>query len=427
MMTSSLLLAACLAFGQVDGAAADELRSQVGGLVRRLDSDKLATRNAAEQQLVELGPGVLDWLDEFEKRGSAEVKQRLVRVRSRLEQQLAEKAGQASLITLRGKMKLSAALENIQQQTGNRVVDYRPRFNQQPVDPEIHADFQRVPFWKALDDILDQSGLTVYNYSGQPRTLAIVARDEGALPRVGRGSYSGLFRIQAAQIEAVRDLRNPANHSLRLTLEILWEPRVIPIMIRQPLSEVQVDADEGLTLTLASRTGRLDANVQSTVSGVELIMPLGLPGRNVRKIASLKGKFTALVPGRVATYEFDNLSSAKNVMQKKAGVTVILQEVRKNADIYEFQVRIRFDDAADSLQSHLDWVSNNEVYLVGPDGRQVTDLNFERFADNMKDEVGYRYLCPLDGDLADYKFVYKSPGAILVLPVEYELTDIELP
>ena len=43
------------------------------------------------------------------------------------------------------------------------------------------------------------------------------------------------------------------------------------------------------------------------------------------------------------------------------------------------------------------------------------------------DEVGYAYLFPTEGDLKGYQLVYKSPAAIINLPVEYELTDIPLP
>ena len=41
---------------------------------------------------------------------------------------------------------------------------------------------------------------------------------------------------------------------------------------------------------------------------------------------------------------------------------------------------------------------------------------------------GYAYLFHTGGsDLKGYQLVYKSPAAIINLPVEYELTDIPLP
>ena len=60
-------------------------------------------------------------------------------------------------------------------------------------DPEISVGFHNVPFWTALDAVLDQAQLSIYPY-GQPRALQIVPRGPTALPRTGRAA---IFRSDA--------------------------------------------------------------------------------------------------------------------------------------------------------------------------------------------------------------------------------------
>ena len=62
---------------------------------------------------------------------------------------------------------------------------------------------------------------------------------------------------------------------------------------------------------------------------MKLDLPLQLPPREVRQIASLKGKLLATIPGRIETFRFGKLADAKNVQQRIAGVTVTLEQVRK--------------------------------------------------------------------------------------------------
>jgi hypothetical protein len=146
----------------------------------------------------------------------------------------------------------------------------------------------------------------------------------------------------------------------------------------------------------------------------------------VKAISSLKGRLYAMVPGREESFEFNALSTARNVTSQRGGLEVTLERVRQNGTVYEFRVRLRLLNEGDSFQSHLDWVSNNVVYLVNAQGERVEQPNFERYLERER-EVGYAYLFPLSGELDDYRLVYRSPAAILTIPVDYELKEIPLP
>jgi len=412
-----LSLIAAVVFGP---AAADEAEAL------RLQVRRLATRQAAEQGLVELGSPILELLPVPVRDTSAEVKVRLERIRKTLEAAASEAAAQPSRVTLRGPLPLSAALAELQQQTGNRIVDFRRRFGQQPADPSLTLDLDRMPFWPALDAVLDQAALTIYNFSGESGALAVVGRDPDEQSRAAQAVYQGLFRIEVLRVQAIRELRNPANDSLRLTLELSWEPRVSPILLRIPLADLRATDETGAPLAVGSQRASLEVPIESTIPAAEVQVPLELPDRRTDKIASFRGRLAALLPGRVETFEFRQLADAKKVEQTRAGVSVILDQVRKNVDVDEVRLRVRFDQARNALESHRNWIYNNEAYFIDPSGQRFEHAGMQAFrqADN---EVGVAYLSDREGGLADCTFVYRTPTLLILVPVEFELQDIPLP
>ncbi|MBN1590920.1 MAG: hypothetical protein JW888_15510, partial [Pirellulales bacterium] len=164
MVGTLMMVGSLLVVGQQSLPTTD-LTPEVRRLTRQLDAPQLERRNAAEAELIGLGPRILSLLPSPETRLSAEVEQRLARVRQKLEQQLAAAAVEASHVTLNNPhIKLSRLLIQIERQTGNRVIDARRQFGQQPSDPELAVDFDKTPFWKAVDRVLEQTGLTVYPF-----------------------------------------------------------------------------------------------------------------------------------------------------------------------------------------------------------------------------------------------------------------------
>ena len=145
-------------------------------------------------------------------------------------------------------------------------------------------------------------------------------------------------------------------------MELIWEPRVVPILIQQDLEKIKIKADDGSELGLTT-TGMIQLPVQPGVSVIDLRIPVELPSRDVKAIRSLKGEFAALVPGGIVEFEFDELVGARNIRQKRGGLTVTLERVRKNGGVQELSVRVRLGESAGSLESHLDWVANNEAIL----------------------------------------------------------------
>lgn len=430
-MTTCWLLAGVLLVGQAaaDGLSVAEDRAElertVQNLVRELDAPERAKREAAEQQLLELGAPVLEVLPETTPRSSAELKQRLDRVKAVLEMARAEAFAQASRVTLSGTHKLSKIFAEFEQQTGNKILDYREEFGQDPADPEIKVAFDKTPFWAAFDQVLDEAGLTIYTYADQSG-LAVVSRGSAQMERAKRGVYAGAFRFEPVQFNARRDLRDPSNESLGFQMEIAWEPRLAPLALKQPLADIEAVDEHGDQLSVTGAEGELEAPLDRGAVAVELQIPFALPSRSVTKIASLKGTMTAMVPGGIEKFRFTDLEKARQVEQRKAGVAVTLEQVRKNNAVWEARLRLRFDGRSGPLESHRNWLASAEVYLVGDDGKPIPPDAMETTVSN-DEEIGMAFLFDRPQGLADLALVYQAPAVILTLPVEYELKDLELP
>ena len=132
------------------------------------------------------------------------------------------------------------------------------------------------------------------------------------------------------------------------------------------------------------------------------------------------------VPGKVQTFTFSDLTTAKNVEKRIAGVTVTLNQVRKNNEVWQVYIRVRFDESGGALASHLGWIDNNEAYLEGPDEKPIPYDVLERTG-RAENEVGFAYGFVLDGPPDKHKFVYKTPGVIVATEFDYEIKDVHLP
>lgn len=426
MLSSFLLVSVALlsqnpAAGSADNPAA-KLPAEVGRLVQQLDDASKAKRDTAEKALAEIGPDVLPLLPTITPRTPAETKERLGRIRKLLETALSEASSKSTHVTLMGEMPLEQAIEAITKQTGNKITGYERR------TIDVKTTFDKTPFWQALDQLLDQAELDINPFGGELNTLVLNSKPEGAQGRAGKATYSGVFRFEPIRVESRRDLRNPSVNGMRLTIEIAWEPRITPISMRQPIDKITAVDDQGKSLTIRSDESQevLNATAETGMSAVELGIPLDLPARGVTKISSLKGHMTALVPGRLETFEFTELDTSRDAEQQRAGVAVILERVRKNGDLYEVRVRIRYDEASNALESHRGWVYSNPAYIVNSKGERLESLGANEGGRD-ENEIGIIMLFDLPDGPKGCKFVYQTPATMLQLPVDYELKDIDLP
>jgi hypothetical protein len=424
-VSTSILLISLSLLAQPGASAQTEpqevdLPDRVAELVLQLDADSLAERNAAEKALIELGPEVLNLLPSIAPSTPAEVKERLGRIREALEKEAARVVIKPTRVTLEGPLSVPNAFRALEEQTGNRVLGFERRTG------SVNTTLQDVVYWEALDELLDQADLDLNPFGGEPNALEVVARGEGKLPRHGAAAYHGVFRFEPLRLETRRELRNPTVNAMILSVEISWEPRITPIAFRQPLEQLEAFSEQGTELYFDERPVVLNASVAHGISAVELTIPLELPDRRVREVGRLKGTLTALIPGRVEAFEFEDLAEARGVSRRRAGATVRLEQFRKNLELYEARIAVRFDDAGDALASHRGWIYSNKAYIINPDGERVAHVGGNP-THQRRDEVGFAYIFDLPDGPEGCRFVYETPALILHVPVSYELTGIPLP
>lgn len=428
-MVGILVIVGCLMAVEEPSAKVEppnQRTAEVRRLLRQLDAARLEDRNAAEAALAGLGPDVLPLLPASDGDLSAEVRQRLSRVRQQLEQKLAAAAVEPSRVTLRkDPIRLSQLLEQIQLQTGNRIVDARGQFGGEPDDPELTVNFDKTPFWKVMEVVLEKANVAMYPFEAQ-QAITLVERRTGAVAWGRNASPAGPFLFVPADFTARRMLDDAGEGTLRLGVLVAWEPRLSPVGLTQKLSEVEATDEKGDPVEVDVRLGELEVPVGAKATSVKLIIPFTLPPRDVRKIARLVGTLDALVPGPVETFRFEGLPDAKEVKKRVASATVTLQAVRKNNETWEVEVRVRFDEADDALASHRGWIFANEAYLEGPDGKRIDHDGYETRMQT-ENEVGLAYFFYLEGSPEKHAFVYKTPARIFKSRFKYEFKDLDLP
>lgn len=414
-----------------DGA---QLESMVLELVEQLGSTTVAERDLAEENLLKLaglagGERVLAVLPKVTDDMPPAVSERMVAIRRQIEDLSARSATAGSTVTLTATAwKLSEVLKELEKQTGNRVVDLREQQGEVVTDPEITLVAEKEPYLSVLDQVLDQAGLAVAEYSTEGGAVGVVTQTEGASPRYFRAAYQGPFRIEVVELTGTRGVRQPDQQSLRLGLEFAWEPRLKPIAISQPVAMLDAQLDLGQALTPQQPEQVFDIEVTPDATQTQIEVPFGLPPRDARQIATLSGKFMALLPGKQEEFRFDKLVDTKPRMETRGGVQVSLDRVRKNNAVWEVHMRLRLADAQGALASHRGWVFNNATFLVGADGKPIDHAGFETTMQS-EDEVGIAYLfeLPEGTELKDLTWVYRTPAAIVMQEFTFDLLDLELP
>jgi hypothetical protein len=322
---------------------------------------------------------------------------------------------------------LADVLARIESQTGNHVVDGRAEFGQAAAERRVTLRVSNEPFWAVLDRVLDATTMAPYSYP-EPGRLVLIEREAGVLRRWGRAIYPGAFRIEAIMVKAQRGLRSPDDSGVSVELEIAWEPRLQPVGLTQSAADLTVACDDGLELQVASQEDIFDVEVPAGAHAVEVALPLQLPARAARSLQSLRGKLTALVPGRLAELKFDKLVEAKGISQVVGGLTVTLDRAEKNDALWEIHMRIAVDESDNAIETHRGWMFENATFLVDRSGDKVEHAGFETTLQTER-EAGFAYLfeLPEGREMTDYSWVYRTPAAIVKLPIEYEIIDIPLP
>lgn len=421
----SLLVATSAPAQQQSPPGQTELKAEITRLVRQLNAPQSERRDAAERELLELGPAVLGILPEKLERLPAEIKTRLTRVRQTLELRRSRDAVSARKLALDGAFSLGELLQQIEEQSGNRLIDAGATLGGAADSGKIELAIERQDYWPALDRILDKADLSLDHFSSRNGTV-VRERYPDEANRFGSACYRGAFRLEAVETVATRNLREPSGNLLKLTLEVAWEPRLAPIAVKQELSDITAVDQRGEPLKMTSADASIDLPIQSKGGATLFELPFALPDPETREIARLRGKLTATVPGSVEKFEFREIESADRMEQRKGGARVTLDAVRHNNQLWQVFLRLAFEEASGALETHRDWVYYNPCYVLDSGGNKIESAGLE-LTSQSEQQIGIAYLFNLPDGPEGVTLVYTTPASIVRLPLEYELTNIPLP
>jgi hypothetical protein len=412
------------------------LRDRVGQLVGRLDADRGEARDAAEKALLDLGPKILPLLPDPAALKSAEQKARIEKIREALGAAEDDARLAASSVTIRGQgLRLTEALKQLQQQSGNVITDLREQMGEEVTNPQLDLELDKVPFFEALDRVCSGAKLAPNFYTGDG-TIGLVSAAAmpnapgNAPPRaMAKPIYTGPFRVLLKQIAISRDFAADTN-TANAEFEVAWEPRLRPMLLALKSEDVSIVDDRGQAVppSVPEESASVAIRPENPVAEVNLNMDA--PDRRAQRLTNLKVKALLTLPAGLRAFKFASID--KDDKQTKDQTTVALARVQVEEQVWKLRVTIEFPGEGPALESYQQGLLNNRVWLVRPDGGRL-DLGgphgggFNTLGGN-GGRMMFEYLfVDVPGKTSDYGLIYETPSRITTLPIEFEFHDVPLP
>lgn len=413
------------------------LRDRVNQLVGRLDADKAEARDAAEKALIELGAKALPLLPDVAAAKSEEQKQRLQRVRDALVASQEQQSLTASIVTIRGQgIRLSEALKQLQQQSGNLVTDLREQQGQETTNPALDLDIDQKPFFEALDIIGKAAQVSPTFYTGDG-SVGLLAGAEDLPNQIGGGGaklnrpvvYPGPFRVRFRQVAATRD-PSDGSGSANAVFEVAWEPRLRPMLLALKSEDVTIVDDRGIPVQPSVMEESSSVVLRPENPAAEVNLNMDAPDRQAQRLATLKVKAEVTLPAGVRAFRFADMTKTGTQTQGDVGVSLDSAEVEEH--VWKLRVTLNYPGEGPAFESYRQGLFNNRLWLQTRDGSRLehTGPHGGGFS-NLGSEGGrltFEYLfVDVPGKMSDYGFVYETPSRVETIPVEFEFTDVPLP
>ena len=420
MLLLSVLLWTGSALAQDDSTESEPVpvsKDDVLDWLDQLDARRASERTAAERALIEAGADALPYLPESRADFSIEASERLARVRAALMALKAKAQSKAIRIRLGDAKTLGDALETISRES---QIEFEHNADE---SLPIQSSDAPLSFWHAVDLVLDQTDLDINHYGGDRETLQLVSRQPERQSRVDSAAYSGVYRLEPTSISSRRVFNQPGQSGLNLSMEITWQPGMTPIGLTIPVDALTGKLDDGQSLKPQTTENTIDIAANSELAFSEFFLPLELPVDTPVKIESLSGTIESLLPGKQHEFELDltDVGAEKTV----DAMTVKLERVQPNGQLYEIRFSVEIESADRALESHRQWIFQNPVFVRDADGNRIENLGYELYRQT-ESSVGMGYLFEIE-KLEGASLIYQSPTSVVRNKVEFVLHDIMLP
>jgi hypothetical protein len=328
---------------------------------------------------------------------------------------------------------LSKALAELERQTGVRVEDSRGE-----AERDVSLDLRQVTFWQAADAVAEAAGARIYLYPRSGRITLVPRGPDYQMPPV---SYDGLFRSSFKRVVAARDLERrdtaPGSRAYTVTLEVAWEPRLQPFLLETRPQSLRLQDDKHHDIPVPE-----EGNAFAPVDGrISLAFDVTLPAlpRSAAALGLLEGKLSAIGPSKMLTFTFDTLdrlgkASADSPERRltQEGVVCKVSKVVLDRDRWTVQVILEYPPGGRKLESYQSWVVNNEMTLETKDGaRRLASSGYvQESASSRRAVLSYHFIDKgkvLRGRSEDWKVIYRTPAAVVELPIRFSFKNVPLP
>ncbi|SMP69574.1 hypothetical protein SAMN06265222_11263 [Neorhodopirellula lusitana] len=427
-----------------------DLAADVPIWIAELDAPKAQARREAEQRLIQAGPDAAQHVPVILDHLSIDAQQRLARIQKQWQASATRTELELTVVKLQNAKTLGDALEAISTASGVEF-DTAPGGASLDLTQKIRPPSVALGFWESLDTVLDQTNLDINFYAGDHETLALIPRSEDRPSRVDSAAYSGIYRLEPTIVTARRVLGSPLQSSLNLTIVISWQPNRTPIGLTIPIAELSGKLDNEVDLKPQTSGKTIDVATTTELAMSQFYLPMQLPQRNFEagglnrggaaqmsqdatEIKRISGQITALLPGERRRFELPLDTPAAS--DKQDAMTVSIEAVRESEPLHEIRVGVELESAGRALESHRQWIFQNEVYVELANGRRHDHLGFEVYRQTGSG-VGIGYLFDL-GEGGDpvggpqnlppgAKLIYESPTSVMKNQVPFLLNGIPLP
>jgi hypothetical protein len=323
-----------------------------------------------------------------------------------------------SFLTLKGEATVGDFLATAAKQTGNTVEDRRQTKSKQT----LNLDFDKVPFWPALDRFCQLAGCA-YTAYGDSGGIALIDGTRRS-PHV---SYHGITRTTLTRVAVMRDLAS-AVHTCALHLDVAWEPRFQPYYLGVGSVSAMYAAGASGKVQTVKAPARGQMPVAGRAASGEIVVHLPAPERSSPAIDLLEGTFTFLGASKMLTFRFREIKSDAALQQDE--VSVRLTKVKEGIERWQIEVQIDNPEGTPVFESFQTWLDNNRILLVktvAGKTRALTPEPFETVHLETNRKAVVEYAFKAEGKLADWALVYYTPGRIVELTLPYSFKNVPLP
>jgi hypothetical protein len=322
--------------------------------IEQLSSPNFRAREVAVKEIMKIGIPALPALVKAKDRRDAEARRRIDEMIGVLERAAALAP---KLITLKiDKKPVRDVLNEMAKQTGFKIPTNDATFNG-PQGKALHSfQFDKMPFWEALDRVCEKAGL-IMQPNGGDNTLRVSFQDSYEPFK----SYDGSFKVSATGFTYNRNSNfgelpktpyqpgDQSYESLQLSLQICVEPRV-PIL-KVGMVRLSAAEDDNGTSMLANQSNYYDmwnryyygGNNRTFIQNATANM--AWPSKHSRTVKIIKGVVpVTLLSEQRNVVVTDAIMNSKEKKLKVGNVTFTIESITATNNNKQHEFRITYNE-----------------------------------------------------------------------------------